>query len=243
MIRLLLPLLVIASIAPGCAAPDKTVPTALTTETVLLLPGLGRTHRAMSRLQSCLIRQGFDARDWNYSSTQGRIEDHARELQHTLILLDRDPSVARIHLVGHSLGAIIIRRALTMAVPVKIGRVVMLAPPNRGSKSADRWSTLFGQKAPVLDELSDEPDSVVNQMRVPDGVEIGIIAAAYDLRVDERNTHLPGETDHITLRALHGSIMWQSDTCRHTAHFLRHARFALQSKPDSKPDPTSEPQP
>ena len=226
-----------AIIAPGCAAPEQSLPPTPTTETVLLLPGLGRTHRAMSRLQSCLNRQGFDAIDWNYPSTQGRIDDHARELQRTLILLDRDPSVARIHLVGHSLGAIIIRRALTMAVPVKIGRVVMLAPPNRGSKSADRWSTLFGQKAPVLDELSDDPDSVVNRMRVPDGIEIGIIAASYDLRVDQRNTHLPGETDHVTLRALHGSIMWQSDTCRHTAHFLRHARFALEHKPVPTPDP------
>ena len=235
--RALITSLAAAIIAPGCAAPEQSLPPAPTTETVLLLPGLGRTHRAMSRLQSCLNRQGFDAIDWNYPSTQGRIDDHARELQRTLIQLDRDPAVARIHLVGHSLGAIIIRRALTMAVPVKIGRVVMLAPPNRGSKSADRWSTLFRQKAPVLDELSDEPDSVVNRMRVPDGVEIGVIAASHDLRVDERDTHLPGETDHVTLRALHGSIMWQSDTCRHTAHFLRHARFALEHKPVPTPDP------
>ena len=144
------------------AHPDHSAPA----EVVLLLHGMGRTSLSMRGLGRHLAAHGFRPIDWPYASLRGTIAAHAARLAQHLCDLERDPAVARIHAVTHSLGGIITRQALLEAVPAKIGRVVMLAPPNRGSLKARRLAPVFGWWVRPLADLSDSAASADQTMPI-----------------------------------------------------------------------------
>lgn len=218
-IRRLLPFLLL-----GCAVSPKKNPP-LVAETVLLLPGMGRTPASLAGLGRRLEEEGFRTVAWPYRSLRGSVEEHGRRLQEKLVALDGDPSVSRIHLVGHSLGAIVARHALTLGIPRKMGRVVMISPPNAGSRLARRAAPLFSWIAAPLAELSDDPGSFVRRLGVPEGVEIGVIAAAWDEKVRREETHLPGEADFAVVPGLHGFSFAPRELAGRVVEFLRRGRF------------------
>jgi pimeloyl-ACP methyl ester carboxylesterase len=94
----------------------------------------------------------------------GSIEPHAARLAGKAKEFDDDTGVERLHFVGHSMGAIVVRRALAISRPRKLGRVVILAPPNRGARLADVALRLFGPRLVAATELCSHPDSYVNRL-------------------------------------------------------------------------------
>ncbi len=172
-----------------------------------------------------LSRAGYEAINWPYHSFRHTIEDHAQNLSVMLRSLDARPDLRRIHLVTYSLGSIIARCALTLERPAKLGRIVMVAPPNRGS----RWAALIGpalrRQIRIIDQLAARPDSFVNRLPEPEAMEIGVIAASHDLLVGCTNTHLPGQKDHIVLSGLHTTIVMQRNAAEAVLQFLAAGKF------------------
>ena len=175
-------------------------------------------------LRRGLARQGYRAISWRYPSLRGSIEKHAAQLAAKARELDDDTAVERLHFVGHSMGAIVVRSSLARQRPRKLGRVVLLAPPNRGARLADLALRLFGRWPAAARELCSRPGSYVNGLEPATDLDCGIIAASWDHAVSLTSTHLPGERDHITLRGLHTlPLHWHAPT--QVAHFLREGRF------------------
>lgn len=163
---------------------------------------------------------------WNYPSLRRCVAELGRRLRETLGSLDGDPAVGRVHLVTHSLGGIVVRQALTLGIPRKLGRIVMLAPPNRGSAAARRLGPFLGWLAAPLSELSDDPGSTVNRLPpILDGVQVGVIAGARDGRIPVANSHLRGEADHIVVPGGHTFIMTRPDVAEQVLRFLQTGRF------------------
>ncbi|MCE9527870.1 MAG: alpha/beta fold hydrolase [Planctomycetales bacterium] len=192
---------------------------------LILIHGLGAHWLVMSPLARRLQKQFGRVINWSYSSLWSRIEHHGQRISEQLQQLDDDPNVERIHLITHSMGGIVARLALANRIPAKMGRMVMLAPPNTGSHVARSLAPVLGRLCPPLVQLSDEVRSFVATLPPPEKVDIGIIAARNDFLVAEPRTHLPTEKEHIVLPGMHSSLIWQKETAEQVAAFLVSGKF------------------
>jgi len=118
---------------------------------------------------------------------RGSIEAHAARLAAKARELDEDAAIERLHFVGHSMGAIVVRIALTVTRPRKLGRVVLLAPPNRGARLADFALRLFGRRLIAHGRRQVQGRTAAS----PDGLAAGqddaanrVVQARYEQQVD-----------------------------------------------------------
>ena len=184
-------------------------------------------HRIMLRLLAARLRRaGWDTRIWGYESCLTSVARHADRFGSFLSHLQADTSVDRIHLVTHSMGCIIGRMALTENHLDKLGRFVMLTPPNRGSFVATATAGVFGRVFRPVAELTTAADSLVNSLAEPTHVDIGIIAAEQDALVSLESTRLSVPHSHITLPCLHSAVLFRRDAAALIDTFLKTGQFS-----------------
>jgi triacylglycerol esterase/lipase EstA (alpha/beta hydrolase family) len=221
LVGLLTGLLLAGAPAQGQDAPKSTV----SRELVVLVHGLGRTLGSMWPMERALEAKGYEVLNFGYSSTCCEIPELGEQLRDT-VLRHLDARHTSVHFVGHSLGGILIRWVLTRdSLPPRVGRVVMLAPPNQGSHAADRYAPLVGWLLRPMQELRTDTASTVQRLPRLRGIEAGVIAGDDDGKVDVRQTHLPGETDHIVVDGTHSFLMGDREVQRQTLAFLRTGKF------------------
>lgn len=183
-----------------------TAAAATSPEFVLVVHGLSSMRLWMMPLCARLRARNYRVGNWGYASVLGgSIEQHgARLYEH---LTDSLAKEARIHIVAHSMGSIVVRSALSMGEVGNIGRVVLFAPPNRGTPLA-RWAgPLLGRVCKPLKDLSDGENSYVNRLPAFDGVDVAVVAARFDLLVPVSNTRLGDDRQHVVLNATHNSLL------------------------------------
>jgi pimeloyl-ACP methyl ester carboxylesterase len=192
---------------------------------VSLVHGYLANKFLLTALARRLGHRGFRPRPWGYWNMQCSLLVHAERFARELESIDADPTVGTVHVVTHSMGGIVARAALDRYRPRKLGRLVMLAPPNRGSFVATATAGTFGRFLKPVAELSTAPDSLVNSLPMPDGVEIGVIAAAHDALVSEESTRPVVPHAHVTLPTWHTGLLFRQDTADLVAEFLARGEF------------------
>lgn len=192
-------------------------------EKVVLVHGVASHRSVLWPIAYRLWCDGFRAETWTYITFFRSIESHAdRFAAYLSTKLANEP---KVHFVAHSMGAIVVRAALNRIEPSRIGRVVLLAPPNAGSPIARIISRISCQMIAPARELSDQPGSYVNRIESTNEFEIGVLAAKYDFLVPLANTHFANETCHQTLVATHNSLLVSRKAARLMIHFLRNGVF------------------
>ena len=204
-------------------SPNQEVPES-PEEIVVLVHGLGRTEASLLAMQVYLQQEGFEVFNWGYSSVCCTLEEISRSFADELEeIIAAEPDF--IHFVGHSMGNIIIRWYLHHHLPQqRMGRVVMLAPPNQGSHTADRYVEWFDWAIPPLEDLQTEHSLAISLPSI-DGYEAGVIAGEYDGKVEVEETKGIGERDHRVVSAAHTFIMNRPDVLQLTVEFLRTGSF------------------
>ncbi|KQQ18647.1 hypothetical protein ASF53_24285 [Methylobacterium sp. Leaf123] len=212
------------------------------TEGVLLLHGIARRAASLRPLERRLTRAGYVTLNLDYPARRLGLADIAEGIAPTVAAFAGE--VARLHIVTHSMGGLVARVLLARHRPDKLGRVVMLGPPNGGSEIADALHRLalyrrfFG---PAGTELGTERGAAQARLFGPVDYPLGIIAGRRSLyplaslwllpgpndgRVTVARTRLDGMTDHIVLPTAHPTMMWNRSVAAETLHFLREGRFS-----------------
>lgn len=206
--------------APASAAP------AAARELVVVLHGMGRTARSMRPMEEALTAAGFDVLNIGYSSYCCSIPELGDAVRRELDA-KRKPEHLRVHFVGHSLGNIIARWIVSQPEPpAGVTRLVMLAPPNQGSRMADRFAPMVGWLLQPISELRTDSTATVRLLAPLSGVEIGVIAGRDDSTVRLEETHVAGETAHVVVKGNHTFIMREREVQQLTVEFLRTGRFS-----------------
>lgn len=200
-------------IAASTPAPDA----------VVLVHGFAGKRLWMIPLCARLRSQGFRVSNWAYASLLGSLEQHATRLYQHLTTELAEKS--RVHLVAHSMGAIVVRTALSMGPVANLGRVVLIAPPNSGSPVARIAGRLVGRICQPIAELSDHGTSYVNKLPVHSALDIAVIAGRFDVLIPIANTHLAGEREHIVLNATHNSLLFSRVAASLASSFLSTGRM------------------
>jgi pimeloyl-ACP methyl ester carboxylesterase len=215
---------------------------------VLVLHGLFRSRHSMSPMVDALQEES----DWtvinvSYASTRDGLEGHAQSL--AKVMENLDPEVTKVHFVAHSMGNLIIRRYLHdmdvgrgggRADP-RLGRIVMLAPPNHGARTAEAFRHVLGLEKIVgksTAQLARDWDDLSKTLATPAG-EFGILAGGKqddqginrwldgddDFVVTVEETQLAGAIDFMILPVYHRQIIKDPVAHQCTIRFLKHGYF------------------
>lgn len=217
----------------------RNVENARNGEWVILLHGIFRGPRSMAKIEKSLGERGYRVINFGYPSTRESIEDIAELLN--LEVQKLPPESGRIHFVTHSLGGIVVRYYLAHYRCPNVGRVVMIAPPNRGSTLASylgRWMPyrwVFGKAG---QQVAGAPDSYP-LLLPPPRAEFGVIAGGLgnevginpfipgdnDGTVKVEETKLPGMKDFILLKGQHSTLLSQRAVAENVLAFLSEGNF------------------
>lgn len=155
--------------------------------------------------------------------------------------MEECPEDGSVHFVTHSLGGILVRYYLEHNEMPALGRVVMFAPPNQGSKVVDSFRAVPGYKAingPAGMQLGTDENSIP-LMLGPVDFEVGIIAGTKtfnpilsqylanpdDGKVSVESTKVDGMADFITIAVSHPFIMESTEAIEQAMTFISTGRF------------------
>jgi pimeloyl-ACP methyl ester carboxylesterase len=183
---------------------------------------------------------GAETRTYSYPSVAADATQNARGLTETL----REIRADTMHLVGHSLGGLMILKAFEdegFGLRLPPGRIVLLGSPLRGSRAARNFAKLpFGEQIMgrgVREELlrpqprerrwsgARDLGVIAGDLGFGVGRLVGAMGGPSDGTILVEETQIDGAADRVVLRVSHTGMLFSAKVASAAGTFLRTGRF------------------
>jgi len=200
---------------------------------IVLVHGLWNRGWMMARLAQRLRKYGHQVRVFSYPTRADSLDGHAQHL-HDFI---REQDTAECHLVGHSMGGLVILKMLSRYDDVPPGKVVLMGTPVKGSNVVKRLERLPGHG--LLFGRSRE-NLLKGFQYSPAGRETGMIRGTREFgfgqiagKQHEPNdgsvcvseTELEGLHDAVELEVSHSEMLISAEVAERVEQFLLFGKF------------------
>ncbi|HSX03538.1 MAG TPA: alpha/beta hydrolase [Rhabdochlamydiaceae bacterium] len=192
-------------------------------DSVICIHGLFAGPWTMQYIAKHFEKDGYQVKNWGYPSLDRKIEEHAENLVRELKKIALEKPGRPMQFIAHSLGCLVLRSAVNHPEcpgEAKMGKVVLLAPPNQGSS----WARLLEQSTIVKKVLKEEAGKQVlteNDFKhlgeFPPSLQVLVIAGNWGINpfiqgendgtIAVNETYLDTPHDHIVISTGHKTIL------------------------------------
>jgi pimeloyl-ACP methyl ester carboxylesterase len=207
-------------------------------EAVILLHGIFRSSKAMSRVQERLEKDGYLVVPFDYPSTRVDIAASAKMLGQVVESLE---GVEKISFVAHSMGGLVVRAWLGQGGDERARCLVMMGTPNKGAEVADilrDWHLYRLILGPAGQQLVADQSGAIAKLPVPE-IPFSVIAGGKgtpdgynplipgddDGLVAVSSAYLEGAEDSMTLPVLHSFLPFNADVIDAVSLYLKTGAF------------------
>ena len=207
---------------------------------VYVIHGYGGFALQMEKINQGLLKNGYITENYSYFS----LSEDLDSLGHDLYRKVKTDNFDTVSFVTHSMGALVVRSMHQYLTPGEhfpyIFRIVMLAPPNKGTELANGLSNpalkyILGTN---VEHMRTDSNSYVNKLPVPT-CETGIIAGITGTKpwfnpfLKEDNdgivslslTKLGNEKELVIIKATHSIMTQQKNVIKLITHFMKTGSF------------------
>lgn len=200
---------------------------------IALVHGLWNRGWTMAAMARRLRKRGHRVVVFSYPTRGDCLDGHADALRAFLLGQGIEP----LHLVGHSMGGLVVINMLNRYDDLPSGRVVLMGTPAKGAAAVKRLQKLPGQSF-IFGKVRN--DLLEGERSLPKGRETGVISGTRALglgqiagRPDEPNdgcvtvdeTKLKGLKDRVELNVAHSEMLVSNEVVDQVEHFLTYGYF------------------
>ena len=200
---------------------------------IVLVHGLWNRGWMMARMAKRLRTRGHHVRVFSYPTRADNLDGHADQL-HNFV---RQQETAECHLVGHSMGGLVILNLLSRYEDLPPGRVVLMGTPVKGSRVVKRMERLPGHGF----IFGKARENLLQGFQFsPAGHETGMIRGTREFgfgqiagKQNEPNdgsvcvseTELEGLKDTVELEVSHSEMLISAEVAEQVDQFLLSGKF------------------
>ena len=202
---------------------------------VVLVNGLWMPDAALWVLARRLRRAGFHVHAFSYPTVHEDLRANAARLQQYLQTVPGEV----VHLVGYSLGGLVVRALFRHYPEQRPGRILLLGCPQQGSRAALALAASRPGRCLVGRSLADlnagrpqawtwpkrEIGVIAGTLALGLGRLVASLARPHDGTVSVAETAMPDASDQLTLPVAHFGLLLSKEVARQAAGFLRTGRF------------------
>lgn len=213
-------------------------------ELVVLIHGLRGDATDMQELADFLRDNNYDTTIFTYPSTDYKIQILAEKylkLELSTQIIKHPP---KIHFVTHSMGGIVLRSYLEnhlTEIDSILGRIVMLAPPNKGSEvteffmKTDLYEKRYGISGQQLGFDISYQVEISDSVSYKPGIIAGtdtqfpyfswFIKGSDDGKISIPRTKIKGMGDFIEMHFPHDTIMKKKEVAEQVLYYIQNDEF------------------